>query len=108
MIMKGFNWIKNARYFETWLILYANNNNKKKEMLLIKLSNSIDYSMDFNLEMLKCGVKVYHTMKNMIINTFIVASGLYVMVLYISDSSSCVFVHQHLWTFFKPSFGSIK
>lgn len=108
LTMKGFNWVKNARYFETWLILYANNNNKKKEMLLIKLSNSIDYSMDFNLEMLKCGVKVYRTMKNMIIKTFIVASGLCVTVLYMRDSSSCVFVHQNLWTFFKPSFGSIK
>ena len=65
-------------------------------MLLIKLSNSIDYSMDFNLEMLKCGVKVYRTMKNMIIKTFIVASGLCVTVLYMRDSSSCVFVHQNL------------
>ena len=64
--------------------------------------------MDFNLEMLKCGVNVYHTMKNMIIKIFIVASGLYVMVLYMSDSSSCVFAHQNLWTFFKPSFESIK
>lgn len=35
--------LKRPDIFETWLILYDNNNNKKNEMLLIKLSNSIDH-----------------------------------------------------------------